>query len=63
MSNGSSTPTDEPHSPSSEPGRRDDEEADYLDDLPDGSGCTEIWEYLSDQRGPKENGKSNGDEP
>lgn len=63
MSNGSSSPAEDPHSPSSEPGHGDDEEADYLDDLPDGSGCTEIWEYLSDQRGREENGKSNGDEP
>lgn len=33
---------------------KDDEEAfddaNYLDELPDGSGCTEIWEYLSGRR-------------
>lgn len=22
----------------------------HLDDLPDGAGCTGIWEYLSEQR-------------
>lgn len=24
--------------------------ADHLDDLKDGSGCTEIWEHLSERR-------------
>lgn len=28
----------------------DDHEDDRFDDLPDGSGCTEIWELLSDRR-------------
>jgi hypothetical protein len=29
----------------------DDEAAtDHLDDVEDGSGCTEIWEHLSEQR-------------
>lgn len=23
---------------------------DHLDDIPDGAGCTEIWEHLSDRR-------------
>lgn len=25
-------------------------EIDHLNDLPDGSGCTEIWEHLSEDR-------------
>ena len=25
-------------------------ETDHLDDVEDGSGCTEIWEHLSEQR-------------
>ena len=29
---------------------RDAAEGDHLDHLPDGSGCTEIWEHLSEQR-------------
>jgi len=24
---------------------------DHLSDVPDGSGCAEIWEYLSEERG------------
>jgi hypothetical protein len=28
----------------------DDEHGDHLSDLADGSGCTEIWEHLSEQR-------------
>ncbi|MGM0591400.1 MAG: hypothetical protein ACQETI_07190 [Halobacteriota archaeon] len=27
-----------------------DEATDHLDDLPDGAGCTEIWEHLSERR-------------
>ncbi|WP_332897764.1 hypothetical protein [Haladaptatus sp. CMSO5] len=27
-----------------------DHDASHLDDLEDGSGCTEIWEKLSEQR-------------
>ena len=27
-----------------------DEDGSYLDELPDGSGCTEIWEHLSERR-------------
>lgn len=27
-----------------------DPEYDHLDDVADGSGCTEIWEQLSDRR-------------
>lgn len=32
----------------------DDEDIDtsHLDDVEDGCGCTEIWEYLSGVRGP-----------
>lgn len=29
---------------------KEPKEADHLDDLPDGSGCTEIWEHLSEDR-------------
>ncbi|WP_227373671.1 hypothetical protein [Haladaptatus halobius] len=29
-------------------------EDDHLDDVPDGSGCTEIWEHLSERRGEDE---------
>lgn len=25
-------------------------ESEYMDGVPDGCGCTEIWEYLSEQR-------------
>jgi hypothetical protein len=33
-------------------GNADEQEVDseHVDDLPDGSGCTEIWEHLSEQR-------------
>jgi len=27
-----------------------DQESEHLEELEDGCGCTEIWEYLSDQR-------------
>jgi len=27
-----------------------DDETDHLDDLPDGAGCTEIWEHISENR-------------
>jgi len=27
-----------------------DEADDHLSDLPDGSGCTEIWDHLSEER-------------
>lgn len=29
---------------------RDDEEVKHLDDVEDGSGCTELWEHLSERR-------------
>lgn len=29
---------------------RDEQTADHLDNVDDGCGCTEIWEYLSKQR-------------
>ncbi|WP_266076714.1 hypothetical protein [Haladaptatus caseinilyticus] len=29
-------------------------EDDHLEDVPDGSGCTEIWEHLSERRGRDE---------
>lgn len=28
----------------------DDPDADHLQDVPDGAGCTELWQYLSSQR-------------
>ncbi|GAA0201965.1 hypothetical protein ACFFQF_02150 [Haladaptatus pallidirubidus] len=28
----------------------DRQETDHLEDVPDGSGCTEIWEHLSERR-------------
>jgi hypothetical protein len=28
-----------------------DADEDHLADVPDGCGCTEIWEHLSEQRG------------
>jgi hypothetical protein len=31
-------------------GTNETKETDHLDDLPDGSGCTEIWEHLSEDR-------------
>ena len=35
--------------------RRDGEHGDdHLSDVPDGSGCTEIWEHLSERRGSNE---------
>lgn len=34
-----------------EPGSEDDVEADHeYDDVPDGCGCAEFWEYASDRR-------------
>ena len=33
---------------------RESKESGHLEDLPDGSGCTEIWEYLSDRRADAE---------
>lgn len=40
---------------SSDEQRDDDEQAEprdeeYLQDLPDGSGCTEIWEHIAERR-------------
>lgn len=34
----------------------DDRRADreHVDELPDGAGCTEIWEHLSERRGDGE---------
>lgn len=34
----------------------DDQEFSF-ENLPDGSGCTEIWEYLSERRQAKANGE------
>ena len=28
----------------------DDNDATHLDSLPDGAGCAEVWEYLSESR-------------
>jgi hypothetical protein len=33
--------------PADERGERDD---DHLSDVPDGAGCTEIWEHLAERR-------------
>ena len=33
-------------------------ETDHLSDVPDGSGCTEIWEHLSERRERKVRGPS-----
>ncbi|WP_162833870.1 hypothetical protein [Haladaptatus cibarius] len=30
--------------------RTDGHADDHLEDVPDGSGCTEIWEHLSERR-------------
>jgi hypothetical protein len=32
------------------PDRTDEAPDDHLQDLPDGSGCTEIWEHLAERR-------------
>lgn len=29
-------------------------DCDHLEDIPDGSGCVEVWEYLADRRGDPE---------
>ncbi|MFB6128437.1 MAG: hypothetical protein ABEJ47_01620 [Halorhabdus sp.] len=29
-------------------------DSEHLDEVPDGCGCTEIWEHLSDERAPLE---------
>lgn len=31
--------------------QNEQESADHVDEVPDGVGCTEIWEYLSAERG------------
>ncbi|MFB6184689.1 MAG: hypothetical protein ABEI96_09060 [Haloarculaceae archaeon] len=33
---------------------RDEPDADHLDDVEDGCGCTEIWEHLSERREQRE---------
>lgn len=33
-----------------DPAENEEEVRDHFADLPDGSGCIEIWEHLSDQR-------------
>ncbi|MCO8246500.1 hypothetical protein [Haladaptatus sp. AB643] len=30
--------------------RNESQDDDHLQDVPDGAGCTEIWEHLSDRR-------------
>ena len=35
--------------PNADPGN-DGDSGGHLDDVPDGCGCTEIWEHLSDER-------------
>lgn len=40
-----------------------DEQPNHLRDVPDGAGCTEIWEHLSEQWGHSgENGHEDADE-
>lgn len=35
--------------------RSKEEHSEYLEEIPDGAGCTEIWEYLStSQEQPRE---------
>lgn len=34
-----------------EPAEECDELRDHLEDVDDGCGCTEVWEYLSEERG------------
>ena len=34
----------------------------HLADVPDGAGCTEIWEHLSGDRDAKASGSSDADE-
>lgn len=36
-----------------EHGPQRESEDSYLHDLPDGCGCTEVWEHLSEQRSAK----------
>lgn len=31
-------------------GRREDSDDEHLRDVPDGAGCTEIWEHLSERQ-------------
>lgn len=50
-------PLDRPGTaPSSTPSLRSDggerEDADHLRGVPDGAGCTEIWEHLSERQAP-----------
>ncbi|MCU4741318.1 hypothetical protein [Natronoglomus mannanivorans] len=40
--------------------RGDRERADHLADLPDGAGCTEIWEHLEGGRGMVNTGDKEG---
>jgi len=51
---------DDGHEPADETTARDE----HLDDLPDGSGCTEIWEHMADHRGREatDAGESHGGE-
>lgn len=36
----------------------EDREEDHVTDLPDGAGCTEIWEHLSERRNGSKAGTS-----
>ena len=47
------TDTEATDQAATDPDAGDDEDEDdtgHLDDLPDGAGCTEIWEHISDNR-------------
>lgn len=45
-----SSPADEQPSTEESPPADQRDDRSHLSDLADGSGCTEIWEYLSEQR-------------
>lgn len=38
------------HTMTKEESMDDSNETEHLDDVPDGAGCTGIWEHLSDRR-------------
>ncbi len=50
MSEGTRTDTDAPNAPDAPDTADEDNDDDHLADVPDGAGCTEIWEYLAERR-------------
>jgi len=53
MTDGAATEDDEPDTEAGGPEADGDEDADesaHVADVPDGAGCTEIWERLSERR-------------